>query len=509
MTCTEPTNIQWTRSDLDLCVVKFAMLRVALFSKPSFAPPVLAEMMPDITRLMHSVAARFSDQTTPQLQHDELVGMSRLKLAEIITNGQVESQATRECFFKFFKTAINNQACSLVQKYRFTEKRTGVKPPPRKSRVYNNAGVRVNDDDDDDTVVPEHHKNVELSLDDEELNLQVPDAGACDEDAAYDELATDYQMLLTEQEQFIFRKLTHPGVKAAMEAECDARRGKAVGKPFCIRITHDHLAKEAGIPLKLFEEYVLSIRQKIAAYRAMSDIERHQLARRGALLGQLNEVFGLQIPPDTDDMLVRRILTISARDQFHKVRDNKQVAEMLEEIGAKVPQLQGNNQLGCYGVLFQRSSRVCLKCDLRKSCSVEAANVGLGKIVLSPRLLGSRQTRTPVILPRLEDEPQALPSPEELDWMSYVDETFSKQRKRDGCYFCFSPDEDKERRPLFFIDAKPPYRLRFINPSDDLKLRLITHRRSWYPPERSANVDICALVDQHSEEQLKLIRADA
>ena len=507
MTYTEKADIRLTPDDYQFIVPRIRDLQAALFSKPGFAPPVLDDMMPDINRLMHSVAARFSDQTTPQLQQDELLGQARLKLSEIITNGQVESQATRECFFKFFKTALNNQACSLVQKYRFTEKRTGVKPPPRKSRVYNSAKPK-DEEEEDETQVPEHHKNVELSLDDAELNLQVPDPGGCDEDAAYDEAAKEYMVLLTEQERFIFQHMAHTTILASYLAEMDARRGKPVGKPFRIRITHEHIKEAAGVKDGWsFEDYVLSIRQKISVYRAMSDAERHQLARRGALLAQLNEVFGLQIPPETDDMLVRRILTIAARDQFQKVKENPQVAEMLEEIGAKVPRLQGNNQLGCYGVLYQRNSRICLKCDLRKSCSVEAANVGLGNIVLSPRLLGSRQTRTPVVLPRMEDEPLPVMTPEELDWMGYMDETFAKMKKRDGCYFTFNPEEDRERRPLFFISSTPPYRLRFINPSEALKDRLEFYRRSWYPPERSSNADICALVDRHAEEQMIAFRS--
>lgn len=478
-----------------------------IYSRPCFQPPVLDEMMPDITRLIQSVAMRYSDQTTPQLAVDEMVGQGRLKLSELLTKDVLERQPTREHFFRLFKTSLCNQARSLVQRYRFTEKRTGIKPPPRESRQYT---IKAEDDEHEPMahetvpVIREHHKNVELSLNDEELNLQVPDEG--DREQEYSECVDEYAALLSDVEALVYRSLLYPGSVACYLAEHDARRGK----PFCkvnVRIRNEHRAKSLGLSSAEFEKLVLSIRQKISRYRNMSGDEQLQMARRNAIIAQLKEIFGLQIPPNTDDMLVRRIITIAARDQYQKVYENNdknlQIAELLEAVGAKVPRVQANNTISCYGVLYQRNNRVCMRCDLRKACSVEAANVGLGKIVLSPRLLGTRQTRVPAVLPKMPNEPIAVAQPEEMDWMTYLDETFTKNKKREGNYYCFPASEDPNRSPLFFVNSHPPLRLRFINPTETLKSRLIQIKRSWYAPERAAVVDVQELIDQHAADQLK------
>ena len=112
-----------------------------LFTDPKLRPPVLDEMMPDLQRVIASVAQDYCDTTTPHLHFDELMGEGNLKLAEIITKGILISDKcpTRHSFFAFFKTAVNNHTRSRVQKYRFTEKRTGQKPPPREQRFVPNA----------------------------------------------------------------------------------------------------------------------------------------------------------------------------------------------------------------------------------------------------------------------------------------------------------------------------------------------------------------------------------
>lgn len=510
---TEPT-VTWSNLSYPWAAPRDRVV-ATVFCKASFRAPILSEMMPDILRLIQSVAARYSDQTSSQLALDELVGQGRLKLSELLTKGILERQPTREHFFRYLKSALCNQARSLVQRYRFTEKRTGVKPPPRESRVFTSTVCEHEHDEAHAPVVPEHHKNVELSLNDEELNLQVPDQVYAD-DQEYrhcsgcgqmvaNHRAHEFEVLLCGIEVNVYRSLIAPGPVACYLAEHDARRGKPLDK-INVRIRHEHLAESLSLSLPEFEKTVLSIRQKITVYLAMSDEERQQMARRNAIIAQLKEIFGLQIPPNTDDMLVRRILTIAARDQYQKVyqktEQNVQIAELLEAVGAKVPRIQADKNISCYGVLFQRNNRVCLSCDLRKACSVEAANVGLGKVILSPRLLGARQTRTPVILPRLGNEPPP-PTMEQLDWVNYLNETYTKTRKRDGNYYCFSPEEDPHRAPLFFVNAQPPYRLRFINPTDQLKHRLILHKRSYYAPERAGTEDICVLIDEHAAQQLK------
>jgi adenine-specific DNA glycosylase len=95
-------------------------------------------------------------------------------------------------------------------------------------------------------------------------------------------------------------------------------------------------------------------------------------------------------------MVISRLFTIAARDQHEKV--TPQTAELLKDIGAKPPKAYGS-ALACYGVLYQRNNPHCVKCGLRPSCATEAANYGLTKIALSPRLLGVKNIRIPAILP--------------------------------------------------------------------------------------------------------------
>jgi hypothetical protein len=466
-----------------------------IFKESTLRPPVLDEMMPDIERLIASVAQRYSDQTTPHLHFDEMVGEGRLKLAELLDRGELDRQHNRSDFFKFFKTSINNQARSRVQKYRFTEKRTGVKPPPREQRFL----PKPAEQDDDDQPVQEYHKNVELSIDDPDLNLQVPDEG-CSPHETMREVVDDYEVLFTEIEKLVFRQLIQANDLAWCHAMIDAYFHKKPGK-ISIKIKHQHLAQGIGLSAELFEEAVLSIRAKINSYRSMSDEQREDKARYNAILAQLKEVFGLQIPPVADEMLIRRLLTLAARDQYMKV--NAQVAEMLDEVGAKIPSVHGD-MLSCYGVLFQKNHRICNSCGLRHSCATEAANVGLTKITISPKLLGARQIRVPAVLPTMEGDEVTAPGTDSDDGevVAYLEETFRRTVWKGEIWFSPLETETKDRHFIFCIGEQPvPLKLRFCNPSDELKSRLIDGGKgAWFIPDTLNVREIMALIDQHAKD---------
>ncbi len=82
-------------------------------------------MQPDINRLAQSIATKYTDNTCPQLNYDDLVAECNMKLATIITKGKVETIPNRVEFFKYIKTVFNNHVKSLVSKYRLTLKRGG------------------------------------------------------------------------------------------------------------------------------------------------------------------------------------------------------------------------------------------------------------------------------------------------------------------------------------------------------------------------------------------------
>jgi len=461
-----------------------------VYTQASARPPVLDEMMPDITRLIHSVATRYHDATCANLHIDEMEGEARLKLAELIDRGEVERQCTRADFFCFLKASLNNQARSRVQKYRFTEKRTGVKPPPRHQRFNK---VQEHDEEEDEAVITqEHTKNVELSLDDPNINLQVAQPETSDEQS-YRDLMDDYETLLTPVEVLVFRQLAEPNALARVYAQVDSNYKKMRDK-ISIRIRHEHLAIGLGMALELFEEAVLSIRQKIAAYKAMSDADIEQQQRFNALIAQLKTVFGLQIPQGTDDITVRRMLTMAARDQLAKV--NEQVAEMLEQVGAKVPRQHGD-KISCYGVLYNRNHPCCTRCGLRQSCMVEAVNIGMTMIQPSRKLLGAKQTRMPVALPESFDE-----EGQDTGIVAYLDTTFRRMTTHGQIFYTYQKADTDSQKMLFCVDESTQS-VRFCGPTAAMKKKLAQRGRNFYAPEALGPMDVVQLIDEHAKENLK------
>jgi hypothetical protein len=457
-----------------------------LYRAPTLRPPVLDEMMPDCERLIHSVAQRYCDQSSPHLQFDEMVGEGRLKLAELIDAGHETRQPTRSHFFAFFKASLTNLARSRVQKYRFTEKRTGVKPPPRHARLASFSAAES-----------AHHKQVDLSLDDTDLHLQVADSS--EDEREFQEIAEDYEQLLSEPEKLVYRQLICPNELARAEAYVDAHYLRLPGS-FVVKIKHIHLAKGLQMSLSLFTEAVLSIKQKITAYRAMSESEQLERARENAILQQLKTVFGVQIPPTADTMLVRRLFTIAARDQYQKI--NSQVAEMLEAIGAKVPRVH-KDMIGCYGVLYTAWHRACQSCGLKRSCAVEAANLGLHKITLSPQLLGSRQTRSPVVLPEMGEPALGAADYNEAEVLSYLDEFFTRFKRGDSVYYGDGTEAQERQVLLFCLGTQTsPLVIRFCSPSEKLKKKLVMRGKGFFAPDNASTQTVTALLDEHAKDIL-------
>lgn len=479
-----------------------------IFQDPKLRPPVLDEMMPDLQRLIASVAQNYCDSTSPHLQFDELVGEGNLKLSELITKGKLETLPTRVQFFKYFKGAVSNHARSRVQRYRFTEKRTGQKPPPREQRfpkvpITSTATTQPPDAEHEPKVIPEYHKNVDLSLDDPDSGIQVPDQhheGNVDDrdiDWGFGLASAEYAYMLTPVEKLVYHEMISPSAQARTYAELDALRKSKNGK-LSIKIKFCHMAEGIGIAPELFEEAVLSIRNKITEYRMLSEEQQAKLARHNAITAQLKQIFGLQIPAEIDEMVVKRMLTMAARDQFDKL--NPEINEMLTEVGAKVPRSLGADKLACYGVLYQKNCRQCNTCDLRHSCAVEAASMGLTKMTFSPRLLGVKQQRIPAFLPRESGEiSNQISSADEAEIISHLDETF-KRGEREGKTYYFHNVSDNNRRFLFCIERKAPLKLRFCNPSDSLKKRLDGKQKTWCAREGATLVEIIELIEQHGKE---------
>lgn len=99
--------------------------------KPVVCPLTEADLTGDIERVIVKTVTPYVDPSNPMLNLDELQAECRFKLAKIIDGGRLARCPTRGKMFAFVKTSFRNHVRSLVQKYAFTAKRTGVEPPPR------------------------------------------------------------------------------------------------------------------------------------------------------------------------------------------------------------------------------------------------------------------------------------------------------------------------------------------------------------------------------------------
>lgn len=474
---------------------RLIILVVSLPSKPaqstgtdaSFKSADLDAMMPDIEKLIVKAAYKCMDTSCYALSFDDLVAEGRLRLAKILHDGAIERTKTRVGFFKFFATALNNHMRSLVQFNRFTEKRTGVKPPPKNEQFTPESQHRV--------------KTVEVRLDDDDVFVQVADKPCIDEERhAMNELIEDYAVEHAPQVRAVFNQLLEPEPWALIEAEHDARRGTLIGEALHVKIRPAHLAKGIGMPLKQFSAVVTSIRNKVQEKRTMSHTEAAEKERIDCARAKLCALFRIQIPPYVDDIVVRRTLTLAARDQYDKVKDNPDVLALLETAGAKVPKTQAGS-LSCFGILYDDTNRICKACGFRKACGVEAANFGLGTITLSPKLLGSNQMRTPVIVS--EEESAGVPAPsmltdEESEIVDYIRESFKRDTRTDGEFY--THQDRGSHRMLFQVITAPAFKLRFCAPSAHLQKQLRYENRAyWAPPEISLG-EVTVLIDQHAKE---------
>jgi hypothetical protein len=469
------------------------MRRFALmFQAPTLRPPVLEEMHDDLERLMAKVARQYSDQSCPELNYDELVAEGRAKLAQMICDIRVtfKKVPTRTKFFAFFATSLNNHVRSLVHKFRFTEKRTGVKPPPKEERFS-------------PVATEQRMKTAEVRLDDEEVNLQVADK-QCESARNHEtsEIMEDYESLFDDLEVMVFRQLAAPNKAALFFATLDAQIGRHPGDPLNIKIKHEHLAKGLGKKFtpELFNDLVLSIREKITKHRSMTQADEQAKVRRNVALAQLEQVFNLQIPTSIDEIVVRRLLTICARDQYDKIVENPTIKDWLLDVGAKVPEIQGDI-LNCRGVAYQKNNRICNSCGYRVACASEAANYGLGKITISPRLLGSKLTRVPAILPNDPDADEVIaPSDEEAEIVAYLDENFRKMASKGQTYYAHKEKLEQSKR-LFRVDTNgADFRIQVCGPSEVLKKKLRYEQKCYFTPPGLSVSDVIALIDQHAKE---------
>lgn len=452
----------------------------------------LDDMMEDLMRVASSVSGMYTDNSCFALNAQDLFAECMKKVVDVMKAGWLTRAKTRQEFFKIAKTAMNNHVRGIVQRHRFTFKRTGHAAPDRNDPMAHNA-------------------KPDISLDDPDAHLQVASAPD-DSGAAFShELLEDLKVFLTPLEKMVLDQLVDPNSSSYLHSYISTCRGRSKVDLLSVKISHQHMAEGLGIELETFTRAHHAIKEKYLS-KIMSN--KPEDVRYNSALATLEQIFELQVPRSTEHVVIARLFTIAARDQLEKVDDG--VKKLLSNVGAKAPVVEGE-RLSCFGVLFQRNHRTCISCGLRESCQVEALNYGLGEITLSPKLLGSRNIRTPV----LTDKPQsstpmtkstATPTPTDASGPftpTERDETILQHLKENFRQAKFGTDiyyTHKEGKPhcIFYVGKEgEAFDLRFCKPGEDLKKLLVRKVRSFYLQAEATAEDAIKLINQHAGDSFK------
>lgn len=477
-------------------------------NNPALRAPELDLMMPDIKNVIASIAARYTDVTCPQLNYDDLVAEGFFKLSELNDKGCIDklprnANPTRAEWFKFFKTVVNNHIKGLVHRYRGTLKRTGHRIPSKEER---NSPLR------------ESNKPIEISLDDPDSHLQLSDAvdeGTLEEKELRDHLKAGMNSL----EKMVFDQLDKPNEEAWFWAVYRSFRGPQ--KHIKVNISDEDKARGLGMELEQFLLIQKSIQQKYMIAR-----DEKIDVKYNAALTTLCGIFNIQVPdsikPDRDT--VARMLTMISRRESDKVTE--EVAELLRLVGAKAPDKNAGSFEACFGVMFEAGNRACNSCDVRESCRNESKTHGIdGTISYSPRLLGSKVVRTPVLVgnaaPPAPISFPSIPAPEiavvedgevesskdrerDDEIAAFLAETFVQRPSKDNTYLDYreSNSSNKSARYIFWIERKRRLHLRFCNPSASIRKLLVRVKNGFYLPEDISAAEAVKLINRHAKERL-------
>lgn len=463
-----------------------------VFEEPELRPPVYEEMVSDMTNIIHKVVSGYVDQSCVELHFDELVAECWAKTSEMIHKGLMLRCKNRSEYFKQYKTAILNHLRSLVQKHRFTEKRTGIKPPPKDQRnVISNAPT----------------KPQEVRIDDPDSAFQIESLDGGDysaESTAFKELFEHVQDRLCGVERLVLEQLVSPCADALAYAKDEAATGRKWGEPLRIRIRHEHLARALGITPDQFRQCHEAIKRKCFFMKSHQEDDPRQTAAMATLL----QFFGVQIPRTIDEVVRKRTLMIAALHQFDRIKDNEGIKEALRICEIPIPEVR-HDRFSCFGVMFQKHHRICNNCGAKDACELKAANFGLGEITISHKLLGSRHARVAVVQPARSRNDSAVADTErEEEILTFLDENFRPvNHNGNTCYRLKDRAEGTGMQLAFSIGKQiSPLRLQFINPAEELKASLKREssgktggRAAWYLPDEMPAEEAIILIRTHAE----------
>lgn len=485
---TTTIHIQSPEPTLTTVIIEARLLRPALarlalvFAEVELRPPVYGEMVSDMTHVISSVVSGYVDQSCVELHYEDLTAECWAKTSDLIDKGLIKRCRNRSEFFKLYKTSLLNHVRSLVQKHRFTEKRTGIKPPPKDCRG--------------DAAPPRPR---EVRIDDPESGFQATDLDVDFRD--YAEMRDDIMSHLDLVERSVLEQIINPCPEALLLAWIDSHMGRRPAGPIRVRVRYEHMAKALRMPLAVFEQIHDAIKAKCLSMKNSTEIDE----RKASAMALLVRFFGVQIPRSTSEIVRKRTLLLAAQHQYERYKDadGEPIREALRICGIPLPEVR-NERYRCFGVMFQRHHRICNNCGVREGCELAALNFGLtGDISLSPLLLGAKHERVATIAPTRSAMDSALVESREEEILSFLDETFRRVTYHGEV--CFKHREESMAVLFSIGKSQEPFRLRFINPAEELRgsLKMESSRKggrhSWYLRDDLSTEDALNLIRTHAQ----------
>lgn len=460
------------------------LVRVPVPRRQKIVPPELRleDMQVDVDRVIASQARHFTDQSCVFLHTDELESEGRVALVHVLNKGWLTRAKTRSEFFKIVKTAVANRMRSVLGQHRFTQRRTGVKPPPRHQR----------------NVSFESIKPKEISLDDPDSHLQIGDdsLGVHTDETDVNEMRKEIKERCNWFDRAVLDQLENADLDALNLAWLDAYRGKRPGQAVKIKLTNAHRALAGQVPLEVFQKAVLRIQQVYNRLREMS--EQDDAFQRA--VGQLCEIFQLTVPKSATPMLVRRMFTIASHDNWQKM--TPQIEALLNVVGAKGPYFN-QDSMSCFGVIHDPEDNRCQKCGVRVSCATQTANQGLDTVTFTPQVLREQITRIPVVVPQEASDRRPMTSNmRDMVIIDYLYDHFRRVTHQGETYFQPEGYHDKQKLIFCIGERTIPFRLRFCNPSPDLRKALHFVNKGYYAHNDMDAEEVIELINEHTKQVL-------
>jgi len=223
---------------------------------------VMEDVMPDIIRLMKSVASSCTDASNVSLHFDELIGELHLKLAQILNNRTVIWES-RTQFFGFLKVSFQRHLKSTVQKHALTFKRTGVKAKRPGETAEEPVEYLTRPEEKFD-----FEQGAQVAMDDAETGAQFW-LGESDEGFDNLELSDEIKHFvdehLTEDEKKVFFQEAEPNDEA-MRLAMGTSSSVGGRKSRKFRILDRHKADGIKMPVYVYKRNLDRIREKLIAF---------------------------------------------------------------------------------------------------------------------------------------------------------------------------------------------------------------------------------------------------